>query len=121
MGMTALLYVILGVATVVKLGLWGYCFTLSHHSGAALALAEDHINDVVSNIGALLGRVVRSRMQPPLWGCLRHIALPSPPRCGGCNREHGGPACPWPHSRSCTAQHRAQPHACFCVPESSTA
>lgn len=53
--MTPLMYAILGVATALKLGLWAVCFTLRHQSGAALALAEDHINDVFSNAGERCG------------------------------------------------------------------
>lgn len=52
MDMGPVLFAILGGTIVLKLGLWAYCYTLRHQSGAALALAEDHLNDVVSNTGA---------------------------------------------------------------------
>ncbi|GAB4819024.1 hypothetical protein N2152v2_006070 [Parachlorella kessleri] len=65
--MTTLMYVILGAATILKLWLWGYCFTLRHASGAALALAEDHINDVVSNLGAIVTAAIASKYQQRFW------------------------------------------------------
>lgn len=49
--MSIAMYSILAATTVLKLVLWCYCFTLRHASGAALALAEDHMNDVASNLG----------------------------------------------------------------------
>ena len=40
-----IMYAVLGAATLIKAVLFVVCFTLRHRSGAALALAEDHLND----------------------------------------------------------------------------
>ena len=67
--LTPLMFAVLGATTLLKLCLWAYCYTLRQHSGAALALAEDHANDVLSNCGgcACLGWV-GSR-----WACLQPL------------------------------------------------
>jgi hypothetical protein len=54
------LYVILGVATGMKLALYFYCEVLSKRSSTALALAEDHWNDVLSNAMAILTAAIAS-------------------------------------------------------------
>ena len=45
---------IIGAATLLKLGLWLYCRRLRDHSPAMLALAEDHWNDVLSNLAGII-------------------------------------------------------------------
>lgn len=45
--------IIMGSATLIKAALFCYCNTIRHLSPSALALAEDHRNDVVSNTGAI--------------------------------------------------------------------
>jgi len=42
--MGPLMFAVLGLATLLKLPLWWYCDGLKRYSGAAEALAEDHIN-----------------------------------------------------------------------------
>lgn len=59
-------YCVLGGATVVKLGLWLYCRRLSHLSPAMLALTEDHWNDVVMNIAAIVFPVI-AFYEPKVW------------------------------------------------------
>lgn len=49
-----LMFVILGIATAAKLALYFYCVRLADRSDSMLALAEDHINDVMSNMGAVI-------------------------------------------------------------------
>lgn len=49
-----LMFVILGIATAAKLALYFYCVRLAGRSDSMLALAEDHINDVMSNMGAII-------------------------------------------------------------------
>lgn len=53
-----LLYAIIGGACLIKLGLWLYCRKLKHLSPAMVALAEDHWNDVLSNLVAIIGEWV---------------------------------------------------------------
>lgn len=43
------------------------CSRLTRYSGAAEALAEDHINDVWSNAGAIVTAAVASRMRQLWW------------------------------------------------------
>ncbi len=45
-------YIILGVATAAKVVLFAYCFSLKGQSDSMMALAEDHSNDIISNLGA---------------------------------------------------------------------
>ena len=45
-------YIILGAATAAKVLLLGYCWALRKQSDSMMALAEDHSNDIVSNLGA---------------------------------------------------------------------
>lgn len=59
-------YAVLGVATGTKVLLFFYCATLKERSGAALALTEDHLNDVLSNCTALLTAALASTVQK-LW------------------------------------------------------
>lgn len=44
------MFAVLGLATLLKLPLWWYCAALKRYSGAAEALAEDHLNDVAANL-----------------------------------------------------------------------
>lgn len=44
-------YAILGASTAIKVALLAYCWALRGQSDSMLALAEDHSNDVVSNLG----------------------------------------------------------------------
>ncbi|PRW58020.1 CDF membrane [Chlorella sorokiniana] len=62
-----LMFAVLGMATLLKLPLWWYCSRLTRYSGAAEALAEDHINDVWANAGAIVTAAVASRMRQLWW------------------------------------------------------
>lgn len=65
--MTLPMYAILGAATLSKLILYFYCIQLRAYSGAALALAEDHINDVASNIVAIATAAAATSRPETLW------------------------------------------------------
>ena len=65
--MTLPMYAILGIATLLKLFLYLYCIQLRAYSGAALALAEDHINDVASNLVAIATAAVATYRPETLW------------------------------------------------------
>ena len=54
------LYLILGVGTVAKFFLWIYCAKISkqYKSDMLNALAEDHLNDVLSNTAAVITAAV---------------------------------------------------------------
>ena len=64
--MERMTYIILLAATLSKLGLFILCSTLKDHSASALALAEDHFNDVVSNSGAIATAAAAARY-PKMW------------------------------------------------------
>ncbi len=55
-----LMFVVLGVATFFKLALYYYCVRLAGRSDSMAALAEDHLNDVLSNAGAIVTAAVAS-------------------------------------------------------------
>jgi hypothetical protein len=58
----ALMYVILGGGTVAKLALWGLCMLVRPPTDTLVALAEDHLNDVVSNMAAIATAVVAAKV-----------------------------------------------------------
>lgn len=62
------LYIILGTATGIKLLLLGYCQALASRSDSIAALAEDHRNDIASNLGAIVCGAIASLVPrvPPL-------------------------------------------------------
>lgn len=47
------MYIILGLGSLAKVILYFLCTALKHRSDSMLALAEDHCNDVASNITAI--------------------------------------------------------------------
>lgn len=57
----------MGGATLLKLALWAASCALRRQSGAALALAEDHMNDVVSSAGAMATAGAAARWRAALW------------------------------------------------------
>ncbi|GIL58599.1 hypothetical protein Vafri_13477, partial [Volvox africanus] len=61
----AVLFIVLGAATACKLGLWLYCRMLMKNP-IMLALAQDHLNDVMSNVAAIVGAAV-SGFRPRYW------------------------------------------------------
>ena len=52
------MYVVLGGGVAAKVVLYFLCISLRHRSDSMAALAEDHANDVASNIGAIVAAVV---------------------------------------------------------------
>ena len=87
----AVTYVILGASTAIKVALLAYCWALRDQSDSIMALAEDHSNDVVSNLGG--SRVcARRRHSMCLQGvriacaCMCERSLCQP--CLGCGRRH---------------------------------
>ena len=65
--MTWLLYVILGVAAGLKVILYLYCVALQKQSESMLALAEDHRNDIMSNVVAILTGAAASYWREGWW------------------------------------------------------
>ena len=47
------MYIILGLGSLAKIVLYLLCTALKHRSDSMLALAEDHCNDVASNLTAI--------------------------------------------------------------------
>ncbi|GAB4819696.1 hypothetical protein N2152v2_006742 [Parachlorella kessleri] len=64
--LSPVMFAILLSGTVLKLGLYFYCNWLKRHSDSMEALAEDHINDVASNLGAI-GAAVVTKLWPEGW------------------------------------------------------
>lgn len=44
---SAVAFAILGGAVGLKIGLYFFCVSMKHQSGTMLALAEDHLNDIM--------------------------------------------------------------------------
>ncbi len=65
--MTWLLYIILGVAAGLKVILYLYCVALQKQSESMLALAEDHRNDIMSNVVAILTGAAASYWREGWW------------------------------------------------------
>ena len=65
--MTLMLYVILGVAAGLKVILYAYCVALQKQSESMLALAEDHRNDIMSNVIAILTGAAASWWHEGWW------------------------------------------------------
>jgi cation diffusion facilitator family transporter len=55
-----MIYIVFSVGTVLKLLLYFYCESLKGRSDSMAALAEDHLNDVISVAGALVTAVIAS-------------------------------------------------------------
>lgn len=62
-----LIYVVFGVGTLLKLVLYLYCDSLKARSDSMAALAEDHLNDVISVAGALVTAVIASHWKSEWW------------------------------------------------------
>ncbi|EKX37751.1 hypothetical protein GUITHDRAFT_77758 [Guillardia theta CCMP2712] len=60
-------YVILGSTIVLKIFLFFYCYQLREVSGSALAVAEDHFNDIISNSGAIMTAALASERADLWW------------------------------------------------------
>lgn len=65
--MTFMLYVILGVAAGLKVILYLYCVALQKQSESMLALAEDHRNDIMSNVVAIMTGAAASWWHDGWW------------------------------------------------------
>ncbi|KAK9817796.1 hypothetical protein WJX72_002302 [[Myrmecia] bisecta] len=61
------MYAILGGGTLAKLILWIYCRRLQGSSDSMVALAEDHLNDVMSNLGAIATVTLAFRWRKGWW------------------------------------------------------
>ncbi|KAG2455092.1 hypothetical protein HYH02_000912 [Chlamydomonas schloesseri] len=59
------LFVVLGGATACKLGLYLYCVTLKKNP-IMVALSQDHLNDVQSNLAAIFGAALAAHV-PRFW------------------------------------------------------
>lgn len=64
---SALTYAILGVAVGLKVGLYLVCVTLRRESDTMMALAEDHLNDIFSNLVAIFGAALASNVRKVWW------------------------------------------------------
>jgi len=62
-----LMYIILGATTALKIPLYFYCVLLEGSSASMGALAEDHRNDVLANMTALVTAGVASWNKERLW------------------------------------------------------
>ncbi|KAK9824789.1 hypothetical protein WJX74_008956 [Apatococcus lobatus] len=60
------MYIILGLGSLAKIILYFLCTALKHRSDSMLALAEDHCNDVASNLTAI-GTATLAILVPSIW------------------------------------------------------
>ena len=65
--MSVMLYVILGAAAGLKVLLYLYCVALQKQSETMMALAEDHRNDIMSSLTAILTGAVASWWSKGWW------------------------------------------------------
>ncbi|KAL3131022.1 Photosystem II protein D1 [Trebouxia sp. C0009 RCD-2024] len=63
---STLTFAILGGAVALKFGLYFFCVSMRGHSATMLALAEDHLNDIMSNLVAIFGVAIASNV-PRVW------------------------------------------------------
>ena len=61
------MYVILGAGTLSKLGLYFYCVAVKGKSDSINALAEDHLNDVMSNVAAMATAILAFEWKKGWW------------------------------------------------------
>ena len=59
--------VVIVFATLVKTGLWLYCRRIAHLTPAMRALSEDHFNDIIMNIAALIFPLVAHYQRQVWW------------------------------------------------------
>jgi len=72
-----LMYVILGSGTAAKLALYYYCKQFKDSDSIA-ALAEDHYNDVLSNVAAIVTASIAAHIRKWWWGDPAGISAPPP-------------------------------------------
>lgn len=65
--LSPVMYAVLATCTVLKLLLWMYCIRLKGRSDSVAALAEDHLNDVMSNGAALVAAMLADRWRRAWW------------------------------------------------------
>lgn len=65
--MSYLLYIILGAAAGLKVLLYLYCVALQKSSETMMALAEDHRNDILSSLTAILTGAIASWWTKGWW------------------------------------------------------
>ncbi|KAK9828197.1 hypothetical protein WJX74_002590 [Apatococcus lobatus] len=65
--MGLMMYSILGAAVGLKILLYLYCVALKSRSDSMLALAEDHLNDIMSNITAIVCGAIASNYRKVWW------------------------------------------------------
>lgn len=63
---SAVTFAILGGAVSLKVGLYLVCVSMRNYSATMLALAEDHLNDIMSNLVAIFGVAIASQV-PKVW------------------------------------------------------
>lgn len=63
---SAVTFAILGGAVALKIGLYFFCVSMRSYSATMLALAEDHLNDIMSNLVAIFGVAIASQV-PKVW------------------------------------------------------
>lgn len=63
---TLIMYITLGVGTAFKLSLYFYCLRFANVSDSVAALAEDHLNDVASNLAAIVTASIAGHVKR-LW------------------------------------------------------
>lgn len=65
--LTRIMYFILGGVILMKALLFMYCYAIRKTSDSVLVLAEDHRNDVLSNVVAVITATIAAHVQPPRW------------------------------------------------------
>eukprot|EP00611_Tribonema_gayanum_P030107 TRINITY_DN8260_c0_g1_i1.p1 TRINITY_DN8260_c0_g1~~TRINITY_DN8260_c0_g1_i1.p1 ORF type:complete len:350 (+),score=76.35 TRINITY_DN8260_c0_g1_i1:196-1245(+) len=63
----ATLYVVLGGGTLAKFVLWWFCMMVRPRPDVLVALAEDHLNDVVSNVAAIATAAIAGEVAGAWW------------------------------------------------------
>lgn len=61
------MYLVLGSATGLKLLCWAVCAALQAKSDNMLALAEDHLNDILSNVCAIITAIAAGAVAGGWW------------------------------------------------------
>jgi len=59
--------IVMASTIVIKFFLWLYCRQVQDKSDIIKALAEDHFNDVITNVGALVAGIVASKVSKAWW------------------------------------------------------
>jgi len=62
-----IMYIVLGSATALKLICYVLCVALASKSDSMVALAEDHLNDIMSNVAAAVTAAIATRVEGAWW------------------------------------------------------